>query len=168
MMDIVLVLLRLLHIIAAFVWVGIGTAQVLLIGPALATSGESGLRFVKAMNARPIARSILPASAGLTMLAGILLYLIGSATSHFSQTGNIVLGIGAIAGLAAGIHGGAITGRAAAALGQAVDQYVGDQGIAAEGLAIIRQRATELASHTRVSFVLMIIALVGMGSARYL
>lgn len=167
-MDIVLVLLRLIHIVAAFVWVGVGFTQVVLISPAIAASGESGLRFVKAMNGQPIARMLFPAAAGLTMLAGILLYLIGNAASHFSQTGNIVLGVGAIAGLAAGIHGGAITGRATAALGEAINQYVTDQGIAADGLAIIRQRATELATHTRVSFILMVIALIGMGTARYL
>jgi hypothetical protein len=167
-MDIVLVLLRLIHIFAAFAWVGVATAQVLLIGPAIAASGESGLRFVKAMNARPVARMIFPVAAGLTMLAGILLYLIGNASSHFSQTGNLVLGIGAIAGLAAGIHGAVITGRSTAALGEAVNQYVGDAEIAAEGLPIIRQRAIEATSHIRVSYVLMLIALLGMGMARYL
>jgi hypothetical protein len=148
--------------------VGVAFTQVFLLAPSLAAAGESGLRFVKVMNAQPISRMLFPVSAGLTMLAGILLYLIGNASSHFSQTGNIVLGIGAIAGLAAGIHGGAITGRSAAALGEAVNQYVTDQGIAAEGLQIIRQRAADLASHTRLSFILMVIALVGMGAARYL
>lgn len=167
-MDIVLVLLRLLHILAAFVWVGIAFTQVFLISPAMASSGESGLRFAKAMNARPIARMAISVAAGVTVLAGILLYLVGNATSHFSQTGNIVLGIGAVAGIAAAIHGGAVTGRAAAALGALVNQYVGDQGISPEGLPRIRETAVKLGTHTRISFVLMVVALVFMGSARYL
>ncbi len=167
-MEILLVLLRLLHIAAAFAWVGVAMAQILLINPAFASAGESGLRFAKAMNAQPAARMIFPVAGGLTMLAGILLYVFGNSASHFSQTGNIVLGIGALAGIAAGIHGGAVTGRSSAALGAAINQYVTDNGVAPDGLAVIRQRTIEAASHVRVSYVLMIIALVGMGSARYL
>jgi hypothetical protein len=166
-MDILLVLLRLIHILAAVAWVGVGTAQILLIMPALSAAGEGSVRFLKAMNALPISRSFFPVAGGITMLAGILLYITGSA-SHFSQVGNMVLGTGALAGIAAGIHGGAITGRATAALAAAVGQYGDAAKISAEGQAVIQQRIAELTSHVRVSYVLMIIALVGMGSARYL
>ncbi|MCC6802197.1 MAG: hypothetical protein IT319_04865 [Anaerolineae bacterium] len=167
-MVIVLVLLRLIHILGAFVWVGIAFTQVFLISPALASSGESGLRFAKAMNARPIARMAISAAATVTVLAGILLYLVGNSASHFSQTGNIVLGIGAVAGLLAAGHGGAVTGRLAAQLGRLVNQYVTDQGMNPEGLPAIRETATKLAMHTRISFVIMLVALIFMGSARYL
>ena len=167
-MDIVLVLLRLIHIVAAFAWVGVAFTQVFLLAPALAAAGESGLRFSKAMNARPITRMLFPIVAGLTVLAGILLYLVGSATSHFSQTGNIVLGIGAVAGLLAAGHGGAVTGRLAGQLGGLITQYVTDSGISPEGLPAIRETAAKLGMHTRISFVIMVVALVCMGSARYL
>lgn len=167
-MDIVLVLLRLIHIVAAFVWVGIAFTEVFLLAPALATAGESGLRFSKAMNARPIARNVIPVAASLTVLAGILLYLVGNSTSHFSQTGNIVLGIGAVAGLLAAGHGGAVTGRLAGQLGGLISQYVTDSGISPEGLPAIRETAAKLATHTRISFVIMVVALVFMGGARYL
>lgn len=167
-MDIVLVLLRLIHILGAFVWIGVSFTQVFLISPALAKSGESGLRFAKAMNAQPISRPLFPVAAGVTVLAGILLYLVGNSASHFSQTGNIVLGIGAVAGLAAAGHGGAVTGRLAGELGRLVNQYVTDQGFNPEGLPAIRAIATKLAMHTRISFVLMLVALIFMSSARYL
>ena len=167
-MDIVLVLLRLIHILGAFAWVGIAFTQVFLISPAMASSGESGLRFAKAMNARPIARMALPVAAGVTVLAGILLYLVGNSASHFSQTGNIVLGIGAVAGLAAAGHGGAVTGRLASELGRLVNQYVTDQGLNPEGLPAIRETATKLAMHSRLSFIMTLVALIFMGSARYL
>ncbi len=108
-MDILLVLLRLIHIVAAVVWVGVGTTQLLILGPALAAAGETGIRFTKSLASIPAFRMVFPVTAGLTMLAGILLYLTGSA-SHFSQTGNIVLGIGALAGIAAGTP---LDGRAA-------------------------------------------------------
>ena len=99
--------------------------------------------------------------SGLTTLAGILLYLFGNSASHFSQAGNMVLGIGALAGLIATIHGGAMTGRATNALSAA---------LAKEGTPLpeLNELAAKLLSHARLSLALMIIALVGMGSARYL
>ena len=147
-MDIVLVILRLLHIVTAFVWVGISVAQMFLIAPTLAISGESGLRFLKAMSTLPAARMLFPVSAGLTMLVGILLYLTGDPTRNFSPTGGIVLGIGAVVGIIAGIHGGAATGRSSTALAEAVNQYVPDVGqpIPADGMEVIRERSAKLAA----------------------
>jgi uncharacterized membrane protein len=167
-MDIVLVLLRLIHILAAVAWVGVGLTQVIIIGPAMAAAGDSGLRFAKALGNVPAYRMVFSVAGGLTVLAGILLYLTGSA-SRFSQLGNIVLGIGALAGIAAAVHGGAVTGRSAQALGQLIATTVPDSGaIPADALAKIRAAAAEQATHTRVSFILMLIALIGMGTARYL
>ena len=167
-MNIILVVVRLLHILAAVAWVGVGLTQVIIIGPALAAAGESGLRFAKALGTIPAFRMVFPVASGVTVLAGIILYLTGS-VSHFSQTGNIVLGIGALAGIAAMIHGGAVTGRSAAALGELIANSVPNTGaIPADALAQIRAKAAEQASHTRLSFILMVIALIGMGAARYL
>ena len=44
----------------------------------------------------------------------------------------------------------------------------GEQPIAAEGLLVLRQRAQTVASQSRISNILMIVALFGMASARYL
>lgn len=169
-MDILLVLLRLLHIVAAMTWFGLGAASFFYISPASIAAGEGGLRFLKALFTRTNFSSIFAAAGGLTVLAGILLYLVGNAASHFTQTGNIVLGIGAVFGILAVIHGGASTGRTTKALAEAINQYVPDgaQPIAADALPILRQHAEKMLTDSRVSFVLMLIALIGMGSARYL
>ena len=169
-MDIVLVLLRLIHIVAAVAWVGLGGVMALYIGPAVGRAGESGLRFLKTLLIHTSYGRIFPIVAGLTMLAGILLYLVGNSASHFTTTGNIVLGIGALAGILAGIHGGATTGRATTALSKALEQHVpeGNGSVSADGLATLRDLAAKLGGHARLSFVLMVIALLGMASARYL
>jgi hypothetical protein len=168
-MDILLVTLRLLHIVAAFAWIGLGITSVFYIGPTVAASGEGGMRFLKTLLTRTNYPIMFSVAAGITMLAGILLYVMGS-MNHFSTTGNIVLGIGAVAGILAGIHGGAVTGRATRALGEALGQYVpdGNEPISSDGLGVLRERAQAFTSHSRISVILMIIALVGMGSARYL
>lgn len=169
-MDIVLVLLRLLHIIFAFTWVGLGIALTFFVAPAAAAAGESGLRFMKSLVTRTSFPMVIASASGLTTLAGILLYITGSPNTHFSQTGNIVLGIGAAAGLLATIHGGAVTGRATRALGESLAKNVpdGNQPIAANALAELRDLGMKLGTHSRLSMVLMVIALIGMGSARYL
>ncbi|MBK8026512.1 MAG: hypothetical protein IPK19_35275 [Chloroflexi bacterium] len=84
--------------------------------------------------------------------------------------GNAVLGIGALAGLAATIHGGAVTGRATRAFGQKLATEVpeGEGSISNGALTSIRESAAALAQHSRISTFLMIIALLGMGLARYL
>lgn len=167
-MDIVLVLLRLIHIVAAFVWFGVGFTQTFIVAPAIAASGVNGMRFAQAMNKSRFGQMVFPAAAGITMLAGILLYIVGNASSHFTQTGNIVLGVGAVFGIIAGIHGGMYTGRAGAALSEAIDKHLTDSGISPEGAPEIREKAAYLTTHARISFWLMLVALIAMGSARYL
>jgi hypothetical protein len=168
-MDILFAALRLIHIVAAVAWVGFGLTTFLYIGPAAASAGESGLRFLKSFLTGTSYAMMFPIAAGVTMLAGILMYLL-NAPSHFTTTGNIVLGIGAIAGILAGIHGGAVTGRATRALGEALNQHIppDNQPITTDGLSVLRERAQELASHSRISVILAVVALIGMASARYL
>lgn len=168
--DLLLILLRLIHIVSGVAWVGLGAVTVFYVAPAAATAGESGLRFMKTLLTRTPYPRAFPMFAGLTMLAGILLYLVGNSASHFTQTGNIVLGIGALAGIAAGIHGGAVTGRATRALGEALVQHVPDgaQSIPSDAMTTLNDLSAKLLSHSRVSMVLMLIAVIGMASARYL
>lgn len=168
-MNIVLVLLRLLHIVAAVSWIGLGGVMTLYVVPLAVTSGEAGYHYLKSLFVRTAYTRLIPAIAGTTTLAGILLYLVGNASTHFTQTGNMVLGIGALAGLAATIHGGALTGRATTALNNELAKIPdGNQSVPAASLTQLNSLATTLLSHARISFVLMVIALVCMGSARYL
>ena len=168
-MDIILVLLRLLHIVSAFAWVGLGAAVTFYIAPAAAQSGESGLRFMKTLLSKTNFGSIFAVVGGLTMLAGILLYVHGNALRVFSQTGNIVLGIGAVAGILATIHGGSVVGRSTRALGTAlVEQLPDGQPAATQTISNLNTMVVTLASHARISMALMIVALVCMGGARYL
>ena len=130
-MDVVLVLLRLIHIVAAFVWFGVGFTQTFIISPAVAASGVTGMRFALGDEQKP------PRADGLSSRcrdhhAGgdFALHRSAMRASHFSQPGNIVLGIGALFGIIAGIHGGMFTGRASSALGEAISKYLTDDGIA--------------------------------------
>lgn len=169
-MDIVLVGLRLLHIIAAFVWFGLGATMTIYIAPAATAAGDSGWRYLKALLSRTSFPTAIGAAAGLTTLAGILLYIVGDAVDHFSSTGNAVLGIGAAAGILATLHGGMATGRATTAMGEALVKHVPDdnQPITAEAVQTLRELGMKVGTHSRISFALMVVALIGMSTARYL
>ena len=162
-------ILRLIHILAAFSWFGLGMVMAIYVVPAATAAGESGARFFKSLMTNTRFPMAFPIASVLTTLAGILLYLVGGARDHFSSTGNLVLAIGAIAGLLAAGHGGAATGRATTAYGEALNKYVQDnQPISAEGTNALRALGAKVGIHSRISFALMVIALIGMASARYL
>ncbi len=167
-MLLLLAAIRLIHIVTAFAWVGLGMVLTVYILPAATGVGESGLRFLKALLTRTPFMRAFPAVSGVTVLAGILMYLLGS-SSHFSSTGNIVLGIGALAGIAAGIHGGAVVGPESRTFAQALERQVPDgQPVPADALSALTASERALAAHARISLILTIIALIGMASARYL
>ena len=169
-MDYTLILLRLLHIVAAFAWIGVGASISVFILPSAMIMGENGMRFLRTLLTHGVYARIFPISSGLTVLAGILLYVVGDARLHFSDNGNMVLGLGALTGIVAGIHGGAFTGRAMRALGATLVDKIPDtdRAIGADDLVILREQAARAVSHGRVSTVLSVIALLGMASARYL
>lgn len=167
-MDILLVVMRLLHIVFAFVWFGLGITDSVFIVPTAIRAGESGMRFFKTLFTSTVYTRIYAIVAGMTTLMGILLYIFGNASSHFTSVGNMVLGIGALAGLVATIHGGAVLGRATRVFGQTLAQLPDGQQASADILATLQTQAASLLSHSRLSLILMVVALVGMGSARYL
>jgi hypothetical protein len=169
-MDIVLVLLRLLHIVSAVAWIGIALSFTFFIVPASLASGDSGIRFLKTFLSKTPILVLFPISAGLAMGAGLLLYPVSSPWTHLSSTGNAVLSIGATFGMIAGVHFRFATGSTGEKLIDVLQKRVSDDGqpIAEDVLAEIRTLAAKLISNSRINFVLMVIALLGMGSARYL
>ncbi len=165
--TILLVVLRLLHIVSAVAWIALGATMTLYVAPAAVKAGETGYRYLKTLFTRTAFTRLIPMVAGLTTLAGILLYVVGA--GRFGPIGSAVLGIGAVAGLIATIHGGALTGRATTALTKVLETVPeGNQTIPAATLTELNNLATTLLGHARISLVLMVVALVCMGSARYL
>ncbi|KAB2867345.1 MAG: hypothetical protein F9K46_00515 [Anaerolineae bacterium] len=169
-MDYTLILLRLLHIVAAFAWVGAGTSIAFFIMPSARAAGENGLRYLNTLLRHTAITRVFRISAGLTMLAGILLFGLSDVRNHFSTTCNAVLGLGALAGILSGIHWGAFTGRALRSLEAILWEKIpsGNQAMPADDLLALREQTTKVVARARVSVVLTIIALLGMASARYL
>ncbi len=166
--PLVLTLLRLAHIVAGVFWFGLGASLALFIAPALLTAGESGQRFMgRVLNTTPVG-SVVGIAAIVTTVAGLILYIPGIGSSY-SSLGNAILGTGALAGLLAFGHGVSATRTSTAAYGAALEQHARDgQPIPAEGTTLLDTLARKMVLHTRISFYLTLIALIGMASARYL
>ncbi len=165
--TILLVVLRLLHIVSAVSWLALGGTLTFFVAPAAAAAGESGYRYLKTLFTRTAFTRLIPVAAGTTTLAGILLYIVGG--GRFGPIGSAVLGVGAAAGFIATVHGGAVTDRATKALAKALAALPdGNLSIPTATLTELNNLATTLLGHSRISMALMIVALVCMGSARYL
>lgn len=165
-MDVVIA--RIVHIFAGIGWAGAGFLALLVISPwvrQMQAQGNGG-----AANFYGTSRwSAFMAGAGvLTVLAGLYLYFRlsnGFQNSWLSSNGMAVLGIGAVAGVLALIHGGAILGRMQGEMSKFAATIQGAP--TAEQRTRLAALAGQLQTHTYISFALVVIAVAGMAIARY-
>jgi len=120
-MDIqMLSILRAVHILAASLWVGAGALLTLYIMPSIRSAGAAGGAVIAESMRRGLG-IFMASTGGTTILTGLLLYWIWftarGAGGSFG-TGGVMLLVGAVAGVAAAIMGGAILGRTSAQLAE--------------------------------------------------
>jgi uncharacterized membrane protein len=164
-MDIVLIVLRLIHIVAGVIWVGGGILMAVVIGPALAKMGDDGSKFMRALTADRRFTILFPAAAVTTTVAGLLLFATGP-QNRLSNAGFIVLIIGSLAGIGAAGHGGAVLGRLGAAFMALADKVA--QNPTPETRAELQAFSAKYTRHLNISVGMMLVAVIGMSLARYL
>jgi uncharacterized membrane protein len=155
-----LVIVRLIHIVAAFAWFGAGFYSSVILFPTLIKMGADASQVMLELAKNRLFALVFPVSGVVTVVAGILLYLRPGASGPFSSTGWMVLSIGAVAGILAAGHGGATLGRMTAEYIQKLGA-----GASASELTALGQKLT---LHANISMALLVIAMLGMESARYL
>lgn len=163
-MDFINAALRVVHIVAAALWVGMSFTYTLFIIPAQRYAGAAGAALTVALNNRTAIARAFPAASITTVIAGILLYVTGS-SNHFSSLGNAVLGLGAVAGLAAAGHGSGL-GAVADRYAQASAAVIADA--SSDNVTRLSEINARLSRSAMVSLGLSAVALVLMASARYL
>lgn len=165
-MDIVIGILRLIHIFAGILWVGFGLFQTFYLAPAINKTGKNGYKFFQVVAKLPGFVYLMPIVAILTTVAGLLLYGMNSWHTLMNTLGGILLTVGALFGLLAFGHGfglGAVTNRFAKAV--EAWQQAGEPEAGSE-YSNVQALGTRLESNARISAILMIIAVIGMASAR--
>jgi hypothetical protein len=156
--------LRLIHISSTLMWVGLSFSDTLFVIPAQKAAREKGVDVTRELYYPKGMLKAYPFVALVSAMTGVLLYLTGS-RRHFSPQGNVVLGIGAISGAAAFIHG--------LPLHQSYDDHDFAARLVAENptpenVVMLDSSLDQLQRSAWISHSLMILATLGMGSARYL
>ncbi|MDE2775301.1 MAG: hypothetical protein OXI77_05090 [Chloroflexota bacterium] len=156
----VISILRLLHIVFGLIWVGAAFLLSFYIEPAARASGSDGDRFLRALYRRTNFPRLIPLSALITTIAGLLLYGLLSYHDAMSSAMGLILSIGALFGLLAFGHGYFTVWRRAGEVAARASEDASADGTAGQLEAKMRRNG-------RVSLWLALISMVLMAGARY-
>lgn len=159
---------RFLHIVAGIVWAGGAILMNLVIGPAIAATGDAGRQFAGHLITRTPFAKIMLGSGLVTVLAGSYLYGVNSNwfSSKWMMSGaGIGFGIGAAAGIMALIFGFMINriSGALAALGAQIQGKPTD-----EQTAKMQELRKRQMSVTAANTIFILLAVAFMALARFL
>lgn len=153
--------LRLLHIVAGLIWVGAAIVLSCYIEPALERTGASGSPFLRALYGDSSFARLIPLSALITTLAGLLLYGLMSYHEAMSSSMGMALTLGALFGLLAFGHGVFTVWRSAGRFAVMAASETADE-------AALAQLQDKLRRNGRISMWLALISLILMAGARYI
>lgn len=153
----VISVLRVLHIVAGLIWVGAALLLSFYIEPMAAASGGRG--FLRTLYSKSSLPRLIPLSAIVTTVAGILLYGLLSYHEAMSSAMGVILSIGALIGLLAFGHGYFTVWRGAG-------EYKSLVNAAADEATLVRLEAA-MRRNGRVGMWLALASLVLMAGARY-
>ncbi len=151
-------ILRLLHIVGGLVWVGAAIVMSLYIEPALGKAGADGSRILRGLFRETSFARLIPLSALVTTIAGLLLYGMLSYHEAMSSSMGLVLTLGSLFGLLAFAHGYFAVWRSAG-------KYAAMSGAETDGLAELEAK---MRRNGRISMWLAVISLALMAGARYI
>jgi len=171
-MDLYVIALRVLHIFGGVFWAGTAFLSTGYIGPAVMAAGPEGGKFMQALLGRTRFLRVIAAAAGLTTLSGLLLYwrASGGLRPAWIGTGTgLAFTIGGLAGLAASAIGIGVQNRGSRAL---VALW---RAVQASGAPPTAEQAAQMQAHQQAvakggqwTFILLIVALLGMATAQYI
>ncbi len=171
-MDILMIILRIIHFFSGIIWVGGAIFMLFFISPTVKSLGPQGGAFMMKMYATTVLDKLFPVVALLTTVSG--LWMFWRITDGFgdgdylSSTPGIVLSIGVLAGISSFLHGGATLGRSTGKMINLGKEIAASEGPPAPELLSQQQELQAyIQKHSQIGFVLMVVAVLGMASARY-
>jgi len=169
-MAVLIALLRLVHIVAGILWVGFAAFLPFYLVPAVAEAGPEAGKIMGALQRRGL-MTVLPALAGLNMLAGLgLFWAVSGGSAEYFRTPmshTLILGaVFAIAGYVLGMRVGRPSIMRANAIMQALSPAAtpDERASASAEAARFRQRGSRAGG---ISAGLLILAAACMAVARY-
>jgi uncharacterized membrane protein len=170
--QVVIVVLRAVHVLAAVTWTGGAVLLAFFVMPSLRAVAPSGAQFMQEMMQRRKLPVYLTGLGGLTMVSGIILYARDSmvtAGAFSLSTSGKAFGFGAVFAIIAGVIGNAVSAPAAKKLekiGSAIAKSDGPP--SAEQREEIGRLQDKLARMAKIVAWLLLAATLMMGTARYL
>ena len=171
-MDLLVIVLRLIHIVAGALWVGMATFTTYFLQPALQEVGPDGGKVIAALQRRGV-MTVTPILAVATLLSGLWLYLRAAGGQHaaFARSGpGIAFGIGGLAAIAAWVTGMFVMRPAmmkSAALAQSLGALASGEEHQRLGAETARLRARAAVAGKAMTH-LLFLALAAMAVARYI
>lgn len=168
-MDVLMVLLRLIHIISGVFWAGTTFFMVSYVSPSVKATGIEGQKFMQQLGLRSGMTNALAAAATLAALSGIAMYAIltefdGSAMGSLYF---VILGIGAIAGIAGWFVGFFVQNRTTQKMVVLAGQIQTAGGPPTdEQAARMRAFSERIGEGSRMTAALLTIAIVAMAAAQ--
>lgn len=162
--------LRIVHILAGIFWVGGTLMMAFFIAPTVGATAEAGQKFVGHLMGNLKFSNRMSAAAGLTILAGFILYWIDSDgfTSAWMTSGaGRGFGIGAAFALV-GLVFGILVGRTTKAMAQLGAQLSQQGKPSPEQMAQMGALRGRQVMYSNITAVLLILSVIFMAIARYL
>lgn len=162
-MNILMIILRLIHIFSGVFWAGGAFFLVSVLGPTVQEAGPEGGRFMQRLASGGRMTPLFTLAAILTALSGILMYLILGRWNTIGTPGGVLLAIGALAGLAAFGHGFSVQGRASQRMAALAKEMAARNGPPTpEQMAEAQALGAKLGRGAVTTAILLIVALIGM------
>jgi uncharacterized membrane protein len=169
-MNILILVLRIIHIFSGVFWVGFAFFNIAFLQPTVRAVGPEGQKTMQYLTQKTRLLSTVYAAANLTMLSGLIMYwlLLGFGLSFLRSGYGIVLTVGSIAGVIAWIYAVVVI-RGIFNRMQATGQEIQAQGGPPTPEQARRMQAlvARLGRVGQVALVFLVIALLGMASARF-
>lgn len=167
-MNYLVIALRIIHIVAGIFWVGGTLIMAFFIAPTAGATADAGQKFVGHLMNNLKFSNRMAAAAGLTILAGLILYWIDSdGFSSAWMTSGAGRGFGIGAGFALiGMVTGILVGRTAGAMAQLGAQIQGKP--SPEQMTQLETLRKRQATYSNITAVLLILSVIFMAIARYL
>lgn len=164
-------LLRFTHVVAGILWAGASIFYLFFIKPSVKSIGAAGPQFMQSLTQRRKFPIFMVTTSLLTVLAGGALYWIisGGLTLAWAKTGpGLGFTIGSVAALIAFFLGTFGIGPTSGQIGALGGQIAASgQGPTPQQASTLRGLEKKLSTIENVEFVLLVISLVTMATARY-
>lgn len=160
-------LLRIIHIVAGVFWVGGTLFMTFFVGPAIGATGEAGQKFVGHLMNNLKLSNRMSAAAGMTVLAGFILYGLDARAGASWVRSSFAIGLGIGAAFAIiGMISGMLVGRTTKAMAELGASFRG--GPTTEQMTQMRDIQKKQATYSMISAASLVLATIFMAIARYL